>query len=722
MAEITINNVKFTNVPNKKAGTKFASALTQSNIGVSQSVEDYMNSAYFYTLVNAVDINWNGIEIGENSYINSTADLISYINTKGSNVDLSSYATISYVNDKISEVIGGAPETLDTLKELADALEDEANLSYVTEALAGKANVNDVYTKQEVNNLIPDLSSYSTTSYVTAELDKKADTDYHVEMFIYRGNNYTFNNRPFKGYDSCYLYDIFYFIIFDHKHNILFDSREWTGTNKNELITYLKDNYNLEFYSNDGGVSQYYLNIETIYNKKYLRLNFSNALNYSNIIYDGKFKFDICRTINNSRYIYATLTYDDFGFRMFVDSIIISNKSNNLAYYYTKTEVDNLIPDLSSYATTSYVTTELDNKADKTQLPDMTQYVSISSYNALAARVEELAGWITSYHSSYTPTPSGTDPDIYFDDSELTLNNLIDSSKLNGGRKTQSLKGGNKDDSNYITWSTSDSAIATVQGNGYVIAHGNGTVNVIVNYAAHDNYNSKTIQYQLTITNYKLYSTGQWYNNGDPVDSIEVVQGGSSTYTLTFSGTPSDSWTFSIDSAVNGISLDTTTGTITINESQLNTTGVFGIIANRQTDTNYYEGSASVGVIITSSTTTKTLTVSDRNFQNATAETRTPETFTMGQLDYGDRIGAADLVLSYTTTSNASISIDNVNITHHDWATETTADVSFDLVVGTGVVQGDNVNIYAELTDNGAGYSMTNSYVGNIELNPVSAN
>jgi len=218
--------------------------------------------------------------------------------------------------------------------------------------------------------------------------------------------------------------------------------------------------------------------------------------------------------------------------------------------------------------------------------------INISDKNAILA--------INPYAFDAEPTPSPTtDPDIYFDDPEITLDYYLNSSKLNGNRKTQSLRGGNTDDKDYITWSTSDTTIATVQGNGYVIAHRNGTVNVIVNYAAHDKYNSKTVQYQLTITNYKLYSTGGWYNNGDPAGSIEVVQGGSSSYILTFSGTPSDSWTFT-DPMVSGISVDTSTGTITINESQLNTTGTFiNITANRPTDTNYYEGSAQTVIIIT---------------------------------------------------------------------------------------------------------------------------
>jgi len=176
MAEIIINDVKYTNVPNKKAGTKFASALTQSNIGMSQAVQDYVNSSYFYALINAIDINWDGIDIGENSYINTTSDLIKWIETKAGDIDLSSYATVTYVNQKIEDLVGTAPETLDTLEEIAAALQNDATLSYVTEALSSKANTADVYDKTTVDNMIGGLdSTYASISYVTTELEKKAD-------------------------------------------------------------------------------------------------------------------------------------------------------------------------------------------------------------------------------------------------------------------------------------------------------------------------------------------------------------------------------------------------------------------------------------------------------------------------------------------------------------------------------------------------------------------
>lgn len=79
MQEIILKGVKYTNIPNKKSGTKVATMLTQSNIGLSQSVIDYINSNAFYSLINSIDIDWNGIQLDEGIYINDTSDLINWI-------------------------------------------------------------------------------------------------------------------------------------------------------------------------------------------------------------------------------------------------------------------------------------------------------------------------------------------------------------------------------------------------------------------------------------------------------------------------------------------------------------------------------------------------------------------------------------------------------------------------------------------------------------------
>ena len=57
--------------------------------------------------------------------------------------DLSSFATTTYVNSRLDDLVGAAPSALDTLSELADALGDDENFSTtVTNSLATKAPLN----------------------------------------------------------------------------------------------------------------------------------------------------------------------------------------------------------------------------------------------------------------------------------------------------------------------------------------------------------------------------------------------------------------------------------------------------------------------------------------------------------------------------------------------------------------------------------------------------
>ena len=59
----------------------------------------------------------------------------------GGQVDLSGYATQTYVQQQLKALIGGAPEALDTLKELAAALGDNADFaSTMTQELAKKVD------------------------------------------------------------------------------------------------------------------------------------------------------------------------------------------------------------------------------------------------------------------------------------------------------------------------------------------------------------------------------------------------------------------------------------------------------------------------------------------------------------------------------------------------------------------------------------------------------
>jgi hypothetical protein len=56
--------------------------------------------------------------------------------------NLSNYATLSYVNQEVAGIVSTAPDTLNTLNELAAALNDDSNFSTtVTNQIAQKANI-----------------------------------------------------------------------------------------------------------------------------------------------------------------------------------------------------------------------------------------------------------------------------------------------------------------------------------------------------------------------------------------------------------------------------------------------------------------------------------------------------------------------------------------------------------------------------------------------------
>lgn len=78
MNEIILKNVKYTNIPNKRLGTRLGTEITQANFDEENTVE-FIKSQNFYKLVNSVDIDWNGIEINENTILNDTSDLINLI-------------------------------------------------------------------------------------------------------------------------------------------------------------------------------------------------------------------------------------------------------------------------------------------------------------------------------------------------------------------------------------------------------------------------------------------------------------------------------------------------------------------------------------------------------------------------------------------------------------------------------------------------------------------
>jgi hypothetical protein len=73
------------------------------------------------------------------------------------------YATLAEVNTLITDLIGAAPATLNTLEELAAAFNNDPNVvAALTTSIAQKANSADVYTKTEADALFLTQNAFTT--------------------------------------------------------------------------------------------------------------------------------------------------------------------------------------------------------------------------------------------------------------------------------------------------------------------------------------------------------------------------------------------------------------------------------------------------------------------------------------------------------------------------------------------------------------------------------
>lgn len=94
------------------------------------------------------------------------------IPTKTSDLDNDcDYTTTSYVDTKVANLVNSAPETLDTLNELANALGNDPNFATTVATQIGtKANSSDVYTKSETDTLLTSKAN-SSEVYTKSEID-----------------------------------------------------------------------------------------------------------------------------------------------------------------------------------------------------------------------------------------------------------------------------------------------------------------------------------------------------------------------------------------------------------------------------------------------------------------------------------------------------------------------------------------------------------------------
>ena len=208
--------------------------------------------------------------------------------------------------------------------------------------------------------------------------------------------------------------------------------------------------------------------------------------------------------------------------------------------------------------------------------------INISDKNAILA--------INPYAFDAEPTPpSPTDPDFYF-----YSNNYEVTSGSGIGMDANLYNGTGIDPMQHpIQWSSSSSDI-TIDQKGYVSSNMVGATGTITATIS-DGTNTHTATCTVNVVAGKQTPTGGWVDsNLNPVYSLQLVEGNTSDQTLTFSATPNDSWTFN-DPGMSGISVNTTTGEITITGASVQSSDNY-ISASRMEDASYYSGNLSLNI------------------------------------------------------------------------------------------------------------------------------
>lgn len=228
-------------------------------------------------------------------------------------------------------------------------------------------------------------------------------------------------------------------------------------------------------------------------------------------------------------------------------------------------------------------------------LPDAMTYIASYSFHGvnninISDKNAILAINPYAFDAEPGPTPPTPDPDFYFNNSDYEI-----TSGMSTGMDVYLYNNTQIDTMLYpIQW-TSSSADITIDQSGYVsssIVGATGTITATIS----DGTNTHTATCTVSIVADKQYPTAEWIDSSlNPVYNLQLVAGSASDQTLTFSATPNDSWTF-YDPGIPGISVNTTTGEVTVTGASVQSAAESSISANRSEDTTYWSGMASLTI------------------------------------------------------------------------------------------------------------------------------
>lgn len=172
---------------------------TKSNIWHTHTKADITDFWHNHTISEITGLQTNIDTINSNISNKSDTSYVDWIanslNNSISNLE-STKANITYVDQKVADLVSSSPQALDTLNELSKALWDDPNFATtISTQIWTKANSSDVYTKSEIDaslNTKVDKEAWkwlSTNDYTNTEKQQVADNKNNISTHISDKNN-----------------------------------------------------------------------------------------------------------------------------------------------------------------------------------------------------------------------------------------------------------------------------------------------------------------------------------------------------------------------------------------------------------------------------------------------------------------------------------------------------------------------------------------------------
>lgn len=144
---------------NKDVLDKITGIVTKDNVNSPVHISDL--------------VDYSGFQAGSQQIINQipkkTSDLTNDSGYLTEHQSLSGLATESYVNTKVADIVNSAPETLDTLNELAEALGNDPNFATTMATELGKKVNTEAGKGLSTNDLTATLKSHYDTAYTHSQ-------------------------------------------------------------------------------------------------------------------------------------------------------------------------------------------------------------------------------------------------------------------------------------------------------------------------------------------------------------------------------------------------------------------------------------------------------------------------------------------------------------------------------------------------------------------------